>query len=190
MIFFWFIFLSFNLFSVKISTAQSTIDVNSLNRISDYSKNFPAELLPEDLAILIDRCPTIQKKVVEARDRVNLSISQREEAYGSIENKLSSIQSRLSGQGLDTSVIDLMLASYRIEVSNFKLNAERYSTILTDASTLDCKNNPSGFKSSILAARASRILTVETMVKIRQLYKSSFVSGFELLDKQLSGIGE
>ena len=135
--------------------------------------------------MLSERCSVIQKKVIEARDIVNATIISRETAYGNIERKLSAVQSRLSGQGIDTSVIDLMLASYRIEVSNFKTSADHYGAVLNDASALDCQSKPQAFKSTILAIRDKRLQPISSMKKIRDLYNESFANGFELLGKQL-----
>lgn len=165
--------------------AQSTLDIASSKRLSEYEKMYPVTLTQEEAQDVTERCLTVQKKILEAKSRVDDSIISREASYGNIEKKLASIQSRLAKQHLDTSVIDLMLASYRIEVSNFKLNAESYSTVLTDASTIDCQNNPSLFKASILAAREARSKTVQSVKDIRDLYGSSLLDGFKLLETQL-----
>jgi len=165
--------------------AQSTLDIASTKRLSEYEKLFPVTLTQEETQDVSERCPIVQKKLLEAKNRVDESILSREATYGNIEKKLASIQSRLAIQHLDTSVIDLMLASYRIEVSNFKLSAEGYSTILTDSSIIDCQNNPGLFKSSILAARDARSKTLKSVMSIRDLYKSSLLDGFELLEKQI-----
>ena len=165
--------------------AQSGIESLSAKRSAMYGINFPVSLSVEDTQLLSERCPVIQKKVTEASDRVGATIESREATYGNIEKKLAAIQSRLSLQRLDTSVIDLVLANFRIEVSYFKTSAENYKSVLDDAAMLDCQNNPALFKSAILAARDARLQPVNAMKKIRDLYSSSMINGFELLLKQL-----
>lgn len=175
-----------SIYSFTIAKAVTESEAEFTGRIAVYQKEYPVTLSSEEAQLLAERCILIQNKVIEARDIVNTTIVSREATYGNIERKLAAIQSRLNGQGLDTSVIDLLLASYRIEVSNFKTSAERYESYLNDASAIDCQNNPSAFKSTILAIRDKRQLPVNSMKRIRDLYNSSFANGFEILGNQLN----
>jgi hypothetical protein len=175
-----------NIYSFTLAGAATESEAEFANRIAIYEKEYPVSLTQEENQLLVERCALIQNKIIEARDIVNETIVSREASYGNIERKLAAIQSRLSGQGLDTSVIDLMLASYRIEVSNFKTSAERYGSTLNDASAINCQKNPVAFKSTVLAIRDKRQLPVNSMKRIRDLYTSSFMSGFEILGNQLN----
>lgn len=157
-------------------------------RVLSYSKKFPVSLSDEESSLLSERCTLIQGKLKDAIASVDQSTTTRESSYEFIESKLYSIQSRFSNQQFDTSIIDLMLASYRLEISNFKIQALTYRNILDDAVEQDCAENPDEFKSTVLAAREARESVQASMLKIRELYKSSITSGFNLLADQVSEI--
>lgn len=175
---------SFGLYAVKAEEDSAT---QLEKRISIYEKDYPVILTPEESQLLLDNCVLMQQKLAKARDSIDETIVSRESSYGYIERRLSSIQSRLSGQGIDTSIIDLMLANYRVEVNNFKNSATLYRTTVNDAIRIDCVNRPKSFKSAILAARSDRLLTVKSMKSIRELYTSSITDGFKLLESQIYG---
>lgn len=156
------------------------------SRVLAYSKKFPVSLSSEESSLLSERCTLIQSKLKDAITSVDQSTATRESSYEFIESKLYSIQSRFSNQQLDTSIIDLMLASYRLEISNFKIQALTYRNILDDAVEQDCAESPDKFKSTILAAREARELVQESMIKIRALYNSSISSGFKSLTDQMT----
>lgn len=173
-----------NLFLVPSLYAQSN-QAQLENRISEYSKRFPVSLSDDERNLLSERCALIQDRLADAITSVKQSTINRESSYSFIENRLYSIQGRFSNQQLDTSIIDLMLADYRFEVSNFKIQALTYSNILNDAVDQDCRVSPEKFKSTILAARASRESLRVSMLKIRELYYSSITNGFKSLESQI-----
>lgn len=154
-------------------------------RLNEYKQSNPVQLSTEESQIIIDGCDVIKQKIVEARDRVGNTNNNREEVYSDIEKKLSAIQIRMSKQGIDTSVIDLLLANYRIEFNNFKATSEKYLLVLSDTALIDCKSQPELFKSAVLTARQTREQPAEALKRIRNLYNNSFVSSFELLERQL-----
>lgn len=173
-----------NLFLVPSLYAQSN-QAQLENRISEYSKRFPVSLSDDERNLLSERCALIQDRLADAITSVKQSTINRESSYSFIENRLYSIQGRFSNQQLDTSIIDLMLADYRFEVSNFKIQALTYSNIINDAVDQDCRVSPEKFKSTILAARASRESLRASMLKIRELYYSSITNGFKSLESQI-----
>ena len=174
-----------NFLIVPIIYAESD-QTQLTNRVSEYSKKFPVSLSAEQSSLLSERCTLIQSILSDAIASVDKSTSTRESSYEFVESKLYSIQSRFSKQQFDTSIIDLMLASYRLEISNFKIQALTYRNILNDAVGQDCVASPDKFESTILAAREARESVQESMLKIRKLYESSISSGFNLLTNQMA----
>lgn len=166
--------------------AETDAQVAFSKRIGEYQNDYPITLTTEDAQLISDGCDVIKQKVVEARNHINNVTINRENIYGNIERRLAAVQNRLSLQRLDTSAIDLSLASYRIEVSNFKNSADKYANILNDAISIDCKTNPSAFKSAILAARDARQYPVNAMERVRDVYNSTILNGFKILENQLS----
>lgn len=167
--------------------AESDIQSSLAKRIEGYKNSYPVNLATEDEQIIADGCDVIKQKLVNARSRVNSTTTNRENVYGNIERRLAAVQNRLSLQRLDTSVVDLSLASYRIEVTNFKNSADKYLSILDDAILIDCKTDPSAFKSTIIAAREARQLPVNAMKRLRDVYNSTLMAGFKILENQLNG---
>jgi hypothetical protein len=167
--------------------AEEDVAAQLDKRVASYSKEYPVNLTSDESQLLKENCLVIQQKLIKTRDNIDETIVSREASYGYIERRLSSIQSRLTTQGIDTSIIDLMLASYRVEVNNFKNSAEAYRLTISDAIVLDCINKPGEFKSTILTARSNRLLTVKAMQSIRELYTSSITNGFKLLETQIYG---
>lgn len=170
-----------------ISVARANIDAQTAfnGRVENYKKKFPNILSDEEKTFITQNCETTKDKIIKVRDSVNATTLNREDNYGDIERRLSAIQSRFSKQGIDTSSIDLMLASYRIEVSNYKKFADEYQVILNDLVAIDCKLDPMGYKSALLSARSSRELVKTSLEKIKSVYNSQVASGFNLLAKQL-----
>jgi hypothetical protein len=181
------LFLIFVIGSVLSGTVIANTDAKNAyeTRLNDYNQSNPVQLSPEESQIIIDGCDVIKQNIVEARDRVSNTNNNRAEVYSDIEKKLSAIQIRMSKQGIDTSVIDLLLANYRIEFNNFKATSEKYLLVLSDTALIDCKSQPDLFKSAVLTARQTREQLAEALKRIRNLYDNSFVSSFELLERQL-----
>lgn len=172
--------------TTSVSVKANTNDQNTFSyRVENYKKRFPTNLNEEELKIIIDKCDSVKSKFVKIRDSVNATTLKREDTYGDVERRLSAIQSRFDKQGIDSSVIDLMLASYRIEVSNFKNSADEYQTILNDIVAIDCISDPSALKSAVTSARFARDSTKTAVTKVKEAYNVQVVTGFDLLNKQL-----
>lgn len=156
-------------------------------RLEQLQASYPVKLTDQEKADVARRCVAAQTNIQAIADRLATIQASRDLIYADILNELKLTQRRLIAQQIDTSEIDLLLASYTTGRSGYLSSLSDYHTALTDAATLDCVNNPELFRSAVEGLRASRKRVVDQVNMLRELISSDVKTSFDTIrDRVLS----
>lgn len=176
------------LLPLGVQAADPTTDIDAAGRdqrIVVYKADYPVKLTDKEKTKLTTTCAAAQENIQKIFKRSEGITSERSTVYATVDNRLGAVQKRLSTQQLDTSVIDLLHANYRKQTTAFSAALTTYRQTLQDSSTMDCKADLSGFRSSVEAVRVARKSVADKSLSIHELVRVDAKTSFDTIKKRL-----
>jgi hypothetical protein len=175
--------------SVTAQTANestsSVVDTSQNARLQDNQQRYPTTLDDEEKARLQSICISVQEKIIVVRDRFLTAEEKREDTYNRIDIRLSALQKRLEAQNIDTSIVDLLLASYRKETAAFKAFAAEHQVNLNDTISMNCVEKPDVFRSQLIATQTTQQKLFDEGVRLKSMLSADLISSMEALKTKL-----
>ncbi|HWT40334.1 MAG TPA: hypothetical protein VN081_03660 [Dongiaceae bacterium] len=146
-------------------------------------------LTPDQTAKIQANCVTIKNTLNQLHASDALLRVNRGQLYESMAtNLMDTFNTRLSNNSLDNKAMTTVTDAYRSQLNTFRSDYIAYEQKLSDAITIDCTKNPSGFHDAIQTARALRSTVHDDVTKLGRSiddYRSS-VSDFFLNYQRIS----
>jgi hypothetical protein len=131
----------------------TTIDQRLATRKTTYKDQLPASANTDIAA----KCVLAQSALTDVRKKDSKAAAIRLEAYQDLAKRLSYLVDNLSGQGVDAAQLLEAQNKFVASINQYLADAEVYKTAMDDAINVQCKNDPAGFKASVLEARKYRL---------------------------------
>lgn len=168
------------------SDRSSSVEDTSQNaRLRENQQKYLNDVSDEEKTRLQSTCIPAQEKVIAVRDRFLTAEAKREEVYNRIDIRLSALQKRLEAQNIDSSIVDLLLATYRKETAAFKAYAAQHQVNLNDTISMDCVEQPDVFKSQLTATRETQKKVSEEVTRLRSMLTADLITSIEALKLKL-----
>lgn len=181
------VFLPSAVVHAQTTNAQpsSVEDTSQNSRIQVNQERYPANLSDEEKSRLQGVCIAAQEKIISVRDTFLTAEEKREEVYNRIDIRLSALQKRLEAQNIDTSIVDLLLATYRKETSAFKSYAAEHQVNLNDTISMNCTERPEAFRSQLVATRATQKKLSDEVTRLKSMLTADLIASMEALKLKL-----
>lgn len=174
-----------SLMSIRSYAQSTTVDDTSLRaRIEANVKSYPFTLAEDQKQSLSAKCFPLQEKLRVIRDNLIVREQSRDGAFRRIEARLSVLQKRFDAQGVDTSIIDLLLANYRKDLALYTNAVTQQEVSMNDTVVMDCANNPEQMRSQIEAIRANHNKTVEEIERITTFLQTNILESLESIKEK------
>lgn len=101
------------------------------------------------------RCQAAQTKLNPDQGRVKGVMSNREENYGKLVNKLNELNTKLKAANVNTTQLEANIATLQTKIMTFKNDMAVYHLALQDLVKLQCQQDPDAFKAALLVVRTN-----------------------------------
>lgn len=155
-------------------------------RIENARSTYPQQLSDDQKAILSTRCTTAQERLRVIAGRLDEREAAIEDVYRLIDRQLAAIQKRLDVHEMDTSIIDLLLISYRRETNSLEEHLNDYKVALGDTISINCSSDPAAFKSLLESTRVSRKNFTDAISAISDTLHTEMKSSFDAIEERLA----
>jgi hypothetical protein len=130
----------------------TTID----QRLADLKNTYKAQLPAANNANIVAKCTLAQSAIAEVKTKDTKAAAIRFDAYSSLAKQLSYLVDNLSGQSVDASVLLDAQNKFVGAINTYLVDASNYKTAIDDAVTVECRQDPAGFRATLLEARRLR----------------------------------
>jgi len=155
-------------------------------RIEEYRANLANKLSKNEEERLAKRCEAAQAKVSSLSTRVEEAIAKRTARYNEISTKLATLLEKLTAAGVDTVSIETAIAEYNTQVTAVDTAVNSYLDTLSDLVSMDCVNDPSGFKAALEAARTNVGAIIAESNKVKNSAVPAIKDALQVIRKSLS----
>lgn len=142
-------------------------------RVQNYKERLAEKLTFAEERKIKGSCKGAQTVVLRLSENAGQVKQIRENAYGSISEKLERLVGKLDAAGVDSSTLSDALASMEAEVDIFLATMTDYETILIDLGEMDCETDPEAFKAALSAAKQQRVTLVSSSQGLRNYFNES-----------------
>jgi phage shock protein A len=125
-------------------------------RIEERKAALKTKITSTEEARLKLRCKASQGTVSSLKGKVTGIETSRDKVYDGLVARLTSLQTKLKAQDVDTAVLDSEITVLQTKITTFKADLTAYKAAVTDLAGMECATDPTGFKASLEAARAAR----------------------------------
>ncbi len=120
-----------------------------------------------------NRCEAAQVLVTNVKARADERSKVRDGAYEKLSEKIANLITRLGEKNVDTTTIEQQKAQLDLKISQFKADLSTYRQTLADLALMDCKADPTGFKSLLLEARTEREAVIADAAAIKDYVQTT-----------------
>lgn len=157
-----------------------------IERLTKLKEQLNINLDEQIIQTTVKRCQTAQVSLKKIRTNLDQIEANRLTVYVRAEARLKALKNRLLLQDYDTSSLDLVIAGYQRQLTEFKDTMNTYQQQLDDIIIVDCKTYPSLFRAGLEAARESRKNIVATSLTIKEFVKSDIKNAIEVIRQKLA----
>ncbi len=125
------------------------------------------------------KCEAAQNKITAQIKRAEEVRESRRAIYANVQEKLTSITSRLSEIDIDVTTIEAATQELNSLVVAFGEDFDGYQQALSDASSLDCEADPEGFLLAIEDAKAKLADLKEQSAAIREYFTGTIIPAIQ-----------
>jgi len=148
-------------------------------RITKLKETYRIVLDETERQRIVMRCVPAQKRLLAIEGRLVASADKRRKIYQGIIDDLNKIRVRLLNQEVDTSSVDLLIATYQEKLEFFNARVQSYDISLEDSVVVDCQDKPDDFRAALEGVRANRKLVADASGELAELTRSDLKTSLE-----------
>lgn len=134
---------------------------------------------------LQSRCKSAQGKLTSEAAKVNGIATSRTKVHANIIDHLTSLETKISAQGLDTTALKAQIATLQTKITVFTTDLALYKDAVNDLAAMDCAADPTAFKASLESARTARAKLREDGAAVHAYIKDTIKPTLATLRAQL-----
>jgi chromosome segregation ATPase len=142
-------------------------------RLQERTTKLKAKVTATEQQRLQARCKSAQGQLSSLSGKLNQHEQSRSGTYSGLIARLSQLQGRLNGQGIDGAPLQVHIDSLKAQIDTYNTHLATYKQALSDAAAMDCAANPDAFKASLEAARVARTTVRQDATAIKEYVKTS-----------------
>lgn len=151
----------------KTTTTTTEKTLTPAQRLEKYKTTYTVTLTPIQQASLKIKCKAAQAKGKTLAANVTKNNMARTAAYTQITTKLDKLILKLKDADYDTKTLESQRAELQTLITKYTTDLATYQNALTDMNDVDCITDTSGFKASLEASRAARVVVAKDAQAIR-----------------------
>jgi len=132
--------------------ATTTID----QRVATRKATYKSQLSGLDTTALASKCTLAQSALTDVRTKDQKEAAIRLQTYNDLAKRLAFLVDNLSSQNVDATELSAAQNQFVSDINKYLNDAESYKAAIDDSITINCVNDPAGFKASVLDARKWR----------------------------------
>lgn len=113
------------------------------------------------------RCKAAQGRINEAIKKATIVQQNRAKAHAGVVSRLTTFESKVSAQGVDTTDFKAQITTLQTKVATFNADLQLYTEAVNDTAALDCVADPTAFAASLAASRTALAKVRADTVAIR-----------------------
>jgi hypothetical protein len=121
---------------------------------------------------LTNKCKAAQVILGKLQSRVATMQQNRTQYYTDVFGKLTSVQTKLKAQNIDTSTLGTAITKFTTLVTQFTTDLTTYKQNIDDAVAMECTKDVVGFKSILETARTGRTTLIKDSSDINDQLKA------------------
>ena len=153
--------------STDTTTTDDTPQGTLADRVNQHKNDFKENLTKVQHAALKAKCKAAQGLLSSLSGRIKGIQTSRNEVYKNVVDHLTSLQTKLQNKDVDTTELQGEIATLQTKINTYKTDLTAYKQAVADLAAIDCVNDPTGFKSTLDAARAAHDKVVKDIADIR-----------------------
>jgi signal transduction histidine kinase len=165
------------------TTAKDTAALKA--RLEARKAQLKTTLTALEQAKIKTKCATAQGKLSSVRGRIKGIETSRAQVYDNLVDRLTSLSTKLSDKGLDTSELDSEITELNAKIATFQTDLATYKQTVTDLAAMDCKSDPTAFKASLEAARTAQAKVKEDATAIKTYVNDTIKATLKDIRSQL-----
>lgn len=161
--------LSIRSYHLPLTNAQSQDSNSSLEtRKKKYQAIVGEDVSTTDLERIETRCLAVQTNIATLGQRLNNVQTKREQVYGGLLDKLTSLSSRLQNQAFNTEDLDANVSTLDAKIAKYKTTMKAYTQAVDDMTKIDCTEDPTSFTGALEEARTKHAELITQVRDIRE----------------------
>ncbi len=165
---------------------SASVDATRAARVEQTKLAYPIRLSDQEKTTLANHCKKAQVNLSKIKIRLEARESIISTKYNLIDLHITAVQKRLASEGVDTSIIDLLLTSFQRLSMEHQQAFVSYQLALDDATAIDCAADPQTFKALIEDVRTKRQEFVSSINAVKDFSGADLKTSFDALRTRLN----
>lgn len=167
---------------VKTESTETAEDkVAREKRLKEKKDALKAKLTATQEKRLKERCAGSQGTLRSFTAKVKGIQTSREKVYSNLVNRLTTLQTKLKAQNVDTAELDAEITALNTKIEAYKVDLAAYQQTLADLAAMNCTEDPAAFKASLESARTALQKVHQDAKDIRAYVKDTIKPTLEKL---------
>lgn len=129
---------------------------NLAKRLEERKAAVKIKLQSAEQVRLQAHCKAAQVRIKVLDNQLKASSTRQTARLADVTNRLKNLQTKLTDQNVDTSQLAASLATLNSKIATYNADFQIYSQAIKDLGDMDCVADPTGFKTTLEAARAKQ----------------------------------
>jgi hypothetical protein len=125
-------------------------------RLESRKAEFTTTLTATEQTRLKTRCVAAQNLITTLKTRNEDLVANRKQIHTDMLDRLKAITAKLDSTDVNVAELITETEALRVDIAAFDAIILQYTQAVSDLSEMDCKSDPTAFKASLEAARATR----------------------------------